>query len=87
MCHLSGYYFLNEINAVPSLVGSARTMQRAIDDMGGAVKGYFKVSYHTTKGCCGVVICTQGFLNQLTDRSVDVGTNRADDVVYSLPGP
>ena len=38
-----GYYFLNEINAVPSLEGMARMITRTSNSLVGAVTGYFKV--------------------------------------------
>jgi hypothetical protein len=40
---LTGYYFLNEINAVPSLESMARSVTKAQTDMIGAIEGFFKV--------------------------------------------
>ena len=40
-----GYYFLNEINAVPSLEGMARMITKTSNDLVGAVGGYFKVNF------------------------------------------
>jgi len=69
----TGYYFLNEINAVPSLEGMARMITRTSNDLVGAVGSYFK-SIQTSI---------------LTSRSENVDTthDRIDDIMYSLPGP
>ena len=39
-----GYYFLNEINAAPSLVGMAQMLTRTSNDLVGAISNYFKVN-------------------------------------------
>ena len=39
-----GYYFRNEINAVPSLEGMARMITRTSNDLVGAISSYFKVN-------------------------------------------
>jgi len=69
----TGYYFLNEINAVPSLEGMARMITRTSNSLVGAVGSYFK-SISTSI---------------LTSRSENVDTthDRIDDIMYSLPGP
>ena len=46
-----GYYFLNEINAVPSLEGMARMITRTSNSLVGAVTGYFKVDILKTQFC------------------------------------
>ena len=81
-----GYYFLNEINAAPSLVGMAQMLTRTSNDLVGAISNYFKVnSLVITKY---LLLCFQSIQTAiLTSRSVDTTHDRIDDIMYSLPGP
>ena len=81
-----GYYFANEINAVPSLESMARSITRASADMTGAISGFFQVGIDLV--CKSRRCRRQGFKTTSRSSWVDeLSNSRVDDVVYSLPGP
>lgn len=81
--HYAGYFFLNEIDAAPSLVGVARMVENTASNLFGVMGDFFRVR----QICSFYIIVIHFFQSVAVSRSLLDTTSRKDDVVYTMPGP